>query len=155
MEQSIAEPLRVHRIGTAASRHARVLELLEQVALPAAMAERLPHELSADSGSVSRSPAPLALEPELVVLGRGGLRARRAGAGAGSSTSSPTCRSASAQLPLHQPRPRRRAHDLRRGARHAARHRGRERHPGELLRHAAASVHRELLAAIPGASLAS
>lgn len=66
--ESIAEPLHVHRIGTKASRNARVTDLLEQVALPAAMAERLPHELSGGQRQRVAIARALALEPELVVL---------------------------------------------------------------------------------------
>jgi peptide/nickel transport system ATP-binding protein len=68
VEQSIAEPLRVHRVGTAATRAARVRELLEQVALPEAMAERLPHELSGGQRQRVAIARALALDPELVVL---------------------------------------------------------------------------------------
>lgn len=68
VEESIVEPLRVHRIGTKASRHERVRELLEQVALPAAMGERLPHELSGGQRQRVAIARALALEPELVVL---------------------------------------------------------------------------------------
>ncbi|GAB2932158.1 ABC transporter ATP-binding protein [Streptomyces mayteni] len=66
--RSIAEPLKVHRIGTAAERAKRVTELLDQVALPAEMAERLPHELSGGQRQRVAIARALALSPDLVVL---------------------------------------------------------------------------------------
>lgn len=68
VEASIVEPLRVHRVGTAAERHARMLELLDQVALPAGMAQRLPHELSGGQRQRVAIARALALSPELIVL---------------------------------------------------------------------------------------
>jgi peptide/nickel transport system ATP-binding protein len=68
VEQSIAEPLRVHRVGTSATRNQAVARLLDQVSLPSTMAERLPHELSGGQRQRVAIARALALSPELVVL---------------------------------------------------------------------------------------
>ncbi len=65
---SVAEPLVVHRIGSAASRQARVEELLDQVGLDRSHLQRRPDELSGGQRQRIALARALALGPRLVVL---------------------------------------------------------------------------------------
>jgi peptide/nickel transport system ATP-binding protein len=64
----IAEPLRVHGVGDRAAREARVEEILDQVALPTALAHRYPNELSGGQRQRVAIGRALALKPDVLIL---------------------------------------------------------------------------------------
>ncbi len=64
----IAEPLAIHRLATPAERPRRVVELLDQVGLPASIAERFPHQLSGGQRQRVGIARALATGPRLLVL---------------------------------------------------------------------------------------
>ncbi len=65
--ECVREPLDLHRVGDAASRRARVAELLDAVLLTQDLAERLPRELSGGQRQRVALARALALAPTLVI----------------------------------------------------------------------------------------
>ncbi|OFI39938.1 ABC transporter ATP-binding protein [Arthrobacter sp. SW1] len=65
--RTIEEPLRIHKIGNAASREKKVRELLEQVALPQSTMQRYPNELSGGQRQRVAIARALALDPEVII----------------------------------------------------------------------------------------
>lgn len=65
--RAIEEPLRVHRVGDRRQRRQTVRELVDQVALPSSVLDRLPRELSGGQRQRVAIARALALRPEVLV----------------------------------------------------------------------------------------
>ncbi|MFT3942199.1 MAG: ABC transporter ATP-binding protein [Ancrocorticia sp.] len=64
----VEEPLRVHGIGSKKERTAKIIDLLDRVALPRSVMRRYPNELSGGQRQRVAVARALALDPEVVVL---------------------------------------------------------------------------------------
>ncbi|WP_084614545.1 ABC transporter ATP-binding protein [Nakamurella lactea] len=65
---NVAEPLRIHKSGTAVERRARATELLDQVGLRADQVERVPAEFSGGQRQRIGIARALALSPKVIIL---------------------------------------------------------------------------------------